>query len=353
MMNPCIQAIGPKPNKMMLLGEAPGAQEEKFGIPFIGPAGKELDRLLEEAGLSSPTLYKTNVFHTRPANNRLSTLFITSQEAKKEPGPFPPITLDGRKMYLHPELVGEMDRLAAEIQEVNPNLIVALGNTALWALTGRGNISSVRGTTLLSAWPSPRKLLPTYHPSAILHQWELRAITVADLMKAKVQAEFPEINRPKRLIEINPTLTDLVAFIAALGDYEFLAVDVETRNGQITEIGFASSATYALVVPFVRGHNAHYWASPQEEVQALQLVKCILQSSVPKILQNGAYDIQYIIRTWKFYPRNVLHDTMIRHHSLYPELQKGLGFLGSLYTDEPSWKLMRNKKDTVEKRDDE
>jgi hypothetical protein len=196
-----------------------------------------------------------------------------------------------------------------------------------------------------------RKLLPTYHPAAVLREWSLRTIVVADLMKARVQSEFPDIRRPSRKVTINPTLEDLTQFLSTLDHAPALATDVETRNGQITCIGFAASSSAALVVPFVRGFKDSYWTET-EEVQALRLVRAILLHPVPKIFQNGLYDLQYIWRTFRVAPKNCIHDTMIKHHAMYPEMQKGLGFLGSLYTEEPAWKLMRTK-DTQEKRDDE
>lgn len=267
-----------------------------------------------------------------------------------------PLKLDNRLHYLHPNFYPEIERLHKEIEECNPNLILACGNTALWALTGRQNISSLRGTTLISSTlsTSQRKVLPTYHPAAVLREWSLRTIVLADLMKARIQAEFPEVRRPQRSITINPTLSDLREFIgSSLPSASALATDVETRNGQITCIGFAVSSSEALVVPFVRGFKESYWETPEAEAQALRLVRAILLHPVPKIFQNGLYDLQYIWRTWRVAPRNCIHDTMLRHHAMFPEMQKGLGFLGSLYTEEPAWKLMRKTKDTEEKRDDE
>lgn len=379
--NPCITSRGPTPAKILILGEAPGATEERQGIPFVGASGLELERMLQEAGLNPAEIFMTNVFQTRPPQNRLASLMMSSGEYKTLAKPAPtssfagapsssapgsiattpwavsgatPIQVEGKKSYLNPEFLPELRRLHEEIDRCNPNLIIALGNTALWSLTGRGNISSLRGTTLASSMLSvERKILPTYHPAAVLRQWDLRSIVVADLMKAKAQAEFPHINRPTRIIEVNPTLRDIEHFLSSLDSASLLAADIETRNGQITEIGFAPSKDSALVVPFIRGYKDHYWSTLTEEVSALSLCKAILQHPIAKIFQNGLYDIQYIWRTWHFAPRNCLHDTMLRHHALYPEAQKGLGFLGSLYTDEPAWKMMRNKKDTQEKRDDE
>lgn len=356
---PCIQAIGPKPNKLMILGEAPGAEEEKFGIPFVGSAGKELDRMCREIDFPLASAYKTNVFWTRPINNKLETIFLPQADWKAQNSslvPSLPFRIDNKTHYLPPAFQSELTRLREEIEAVNPNLIIALGATALWSLTGRQNISSVRGTVLQSSVSSTsigRKVLPTFHPAAVLRQWDLRTIVQADLLKAKRQMEFPEVRRPARQILTDPTLQDLRAASFAFQQANILAVDVETRLGQITEIGFASSPQFAVVVPFIKGFNENYWKTAAEEIEALRIVKAILQSPVPKVFQNGLYDIQYIWRSWRFPPRNCAHDTMLKHHALFPELQKGLGFMGSIYTEEPAWKLMRLKKETEGKSDDE
>lgn len=321
--------------------------------------------MLREAGWNPGSLRFTNVFETRPRDNDLRHFTISSKNWKAlssstsdSPSTTypPPMTLDGKKLYLHPNLLPELSRLHQEIDSCNPNLILALGNTALWALMGRQNISSLRGTMVhATSLPtqSQRKILPTYHPAAVLRQWQLRPIVVADLMKARIQAEFPEIRRPPRSIIVNPSLACIRTYLQSLRPDDPLACDIETRLGQITEIGFAQSPNLALVVPFIKGFNTNYWLSSVDEAEALHLVKRLLQSPCPKLFQNGLFDLQYIWKTWHFTPRNVAHDTMLKHHALYPEVQKGLGFLGSLYTSEPAWKLMRNKRDTMEKADDE
>jgi hypothetical protein len=70
------------------------------------------------------------------------------------------------------------------------------------------------------------------------------------------------------------------------------------------------------------------------------------------VLQNGLYDVQWLWRKLGMPVRQFTEDTMIRHHSMYSELEKGLGFLGSVYTDMPSWKAMRKRSDEMEKSDD-
>src|SRR5829696_2057019 len=74
---PCIIPIGPKPAKMMLLGEAPGEREEKEGLPFVGASGNELRQMCREAGIDFDQTFRTNVFHTRPPGNKLQHFFLS------------------------------------------------------------------------------------------------------------------------------------------------------------------------------------------------------------------------------------------------------------------------------------
>jgi DNA polymerase I-like protein with 3'-5' exonuclease and polymerase domains len=69
----------------------------------------------------------------------------------------------------------------------------------------------------------------------------------------------------------------------------------------------------------------------------------ICELNVPKVFQNGLYDIHFLWRKYGIAPARCEHDTMLLHHALHPEMLKGLGFLGSLYSTEPAWKLMRPK----------
>ena len=74
-------------------------------------------------------------------------------------------------------------------------------------------------------------------------------------------------------------------------------------------------------------------------------VQRILNLPCPKITQYGLYDIQHLWRRMGITPRNATEDTLFVHHALQPEMQKDLGFLGSLYTNIGEWKSMRKRKD--------
>lgn len=187
------------------------------------------------------------------------------------------------------------------------------------------------------------KVLPTYHPAAVLRNWAYRPIAVVDFMKAKRESAFPEIIRPERQVLVSPTLAEIAEWLTRQA--HAYAVDIETGAGQIKCIGFARSRSDAICIPFVDllRLGGNYWVTQAEELIAWQYVQQLLARPVPKIFQNGIYDLQYILRMG-LRPTMCYEDTMLLHHSLYPELQKGLGFLGSVYTGEASWKLMNRHK---------
>jgi DNA polymerase I-like protein with 3'-5' exonuclease and polymerase domains len=138
-----------------------------------------------------------------------------------------------------------------------------------------------------------------------------------------------------------------------LSEARLLAPDIETLNGQIRCIGFARSAEDVLVVPFVaRLSGGSYWGDEGDELRAWACVRALLESEIPKVGQNFLFDLTYLSRVG-IRPRNCLHDTMLLHHVLFPEMQKGLGFLGSVYTNESAWKLMRRHKGEEELKKDE
>ncbi|MFG2634445.1 UdgX family uracil-DNA binding protein [Streptomyces sp. NPDC048362] len=138
--------------RLLLVGEQPGDQEDRQGKPFVGPAGKLLDRALAEAGLDPAEAYVTNaVKHFK----------FTRAEPR------------GRRIHKAPSL-REMSAcgpwLAAELAIVRPELIVVLGATAGKALLGSSfRVGEVRGTLLeREIHGRAERLLPTVHPSSVL-----------------------------------------------------------------------------------------------------------------------------------------------------------------------------------------
>lgn len=347
-----VRPSGPCPAPILIVGEAPGEQEAMAGVPFIGPAGDELRRMLRQASIDPSTVRFTNVFSTRPPNNKIEAFCGKRAEVGKDYN-LPPLSTGN---YVHERYLPELVRLRAEIEECDPKLIIAVGNTPSWALIQRTGIGRLRGSVFPCELSKPRSVLPTYHPAAILRDWSLRTITVQDLIKAQryVTTGF---SVPSRQLWLEPTLDEVRAFFhRELQDRNpaLLSFDVETFGGTVTCIGFSTRRESALTVPFYdpARPDRNYWPTLEDELSAYRMVKDVLESDIPKLGQNGLYDIQYCYR-WGIRVRNYLHDTMIKHHSMYPELPKGLGFMASIYTDEAPWKLLRARGKGNFKQEDE
>ena len=353
--------------KIILVGEAWGRHEERFAHAFVGPSGVELARMLAQVDIA-PELEAqwpseldmirhwkqvkdkcdidlANVFDLHPESNNISLCFTSSKEGITSL----PALKAGH--YLRPDLLFHLEHLWQKISEARPNLIIALGNTASWAVLGESKITSIRGTVRMS----PRlhcKVLPTFHPANLFYEggWKGRPVILADLAKAKKEAEFSEVRRVERYITIEPSLDDIIAWLNRPAD--FYAVDIETFGGQISMIGFARSAGDAIVIPFLDKQSPtwSYWPSIEDEMQAWSLADALLKRPVPKVFQNGIFDLSYLLRAG-LRPVMCNEDTMLLHHSLYPEMLKGLGFLGSIYSNEVAWKQMRTKGNNL-KRDE-
>lgn len=368
---------GHRAPSVLFIAEAWGADEERLQAPLVGSSGKEFFRMLFEVWndiepelitkcislmggdawvyhrdqwLQSAKIGLTNTLAFRPQGNNLKTLCKTKKEMPKDYSRSAMI----RGGYLEPQYLPELDRLCQEITTVNPTMIVALGNTALWALRDELNIGSVRGTITTTLFPREYKCLATYHPQAVQYNWPLRPIVIADLMKVKRESRTREIKRPKRNIIINPTLGDLERWFSKRSLYH--AVDIETKNRQIEMIGFARSRDDAIVIPFIdyKSPNRSYWRDLMEEIAAWEIIenRSLNNNNIKKIFQNGLFDLQYIL-PMGIKVRNASEDTMLLSHSIFPEMPKGLGFLGSVFSNEPAWKLMRLKSDTEENKRDE
>lgn len=378
---------GPRPCRILFVAEAWGEQESMTRQPLVGESGKEFWRMLgeawpnvapdlhaealamhaygnawvktREAWMEAAGIAKTNVFAFRPQNNKLESISGSRKEVEAEAAAMGakydwPSYKPGQ--YIRPEFMGELLRLDEEIAGFRPNLIVALGNIACWALLRETNIGQIRGTIRQSREIAGRrwKVLPTFHPAAVLRQWAWRPLVVGDLMKALRESASPEIARPRRQIMVKPTLEEVRAWIDQTLDTRppYVACDTETARGQITMVGFARSRDDAMLTPFSNMQAPwDYWPTAWEEEAAREAVNALLASPIPKIFQNGMYDFQYLRREG-FELNACTEDTMLLHHSILPEMRKGLGFLGSVYTDEPAWKLDRLVKADTEKRDE-
>lgn len=299
---------------LALVGEAPGADEERLGRPFVGSSGRLLDQMLAQAGISRGECYITNVSKVRPPSNNFVAMYYDDPK-----GRFPKsILLDAR------------EQLNKELRAIQPKVIVALGSEALKALTAHTSIKMYRGTMIDKFG---LRVLPTYHPAYLLRgMYEERPIVEADLKKAYRQALHPYVP-PTYFIE-RPSFNQVMTFLGTCPPR--VTIDIETVNNRIRCIGFAWSKFDAISIPFMWGRS-HAWTADQETEILHAMDRFLRNPHIEKVVQNLMYDATIMAREFGLHIVNVVMDTMLSQHLLYPELPKGLDFQSSIYTDHPMY----------------
>lgn len=308
----CLMGSGTRKSRLMLIGEAPGAREDEEHKAFVGPAGKLLDQLLEEAQVRREDCYITNVAKCRPTGNRTPT----RTEIKTCVG-----------LYLE-----------EEIRRVSPDLIVLLGNSALQGVAGRSGIKKHRGTPI-----AVDKILcfPTFHPAAALRN---------PYLEPEIRADFRRIGRllrgeasegPATKVRIIQRRSQLNALAKLLSLQSEIAFDLETftfdngvrlkgkpvvsglqewheEHSVIACISLAWAPGESAVVPLF--HERSPWQDPGA---VLRKLKPILENRACKfIAHNGKFDCRWLAAHGVFV--NLTFDTMLAAHMLDENRSKGL-----------------------------
>lgn len=171
-----VLGVGTLDAKIMFVGEAPGGEEEIQGEPFVGPAGQLLTKMIQAMGLKRSDVYIGNIMNWRP---QLPTINGREQVGNRPPS--------------QEEMVYCLPFLRAQIEVVNPDLLVALGSTAAQGLLGIGSfkaLGEIRGK-----WRdfAGKPLMVTYHPSYILRNQSNRSKRMIweDLLKVMEKAGLP------------------------------------------------------------------------------------------------------------------------------------------------------------------
>lgn len=313
---------GPPSSPFVIVGRDPGAHEERLGRPFVGPSGKLLDALLERASLKRGDFLVTNVVGVRPP-------------------------LDEWHNHKAEDIAAGLKRLEELLGAAPRRLIVALGQQAFNACASAGipdldendpSITEARGYLFQGPFGP---VLPSFHPSACLYQWHPNARLLAlDLEKAARLvrgSRTPNGERQELVLQgLDEGLVKLFTNQNFFTRCDLLAVDIETTPElDIACIGFSADPALGVCVPL-----------PLDDAG----VKEALASPVPKVFQNGQFDVT-VLRRHGFEVNGELHDTMLMWHALEPTLagrreskkvakrtEKSLRFLASVLTDEPFWK---------------
>lgn len=321
---PVVYGDGPSDADILILGEAPGREEAEKGRPFVGKAGNELDTHLHRAQILRRAVYITNVIKERPDNNKISE-FIKLRS--------------GSLSWMSEKAEKYLDYLRREIAEVNPNVIVPVGNVAMWAVANLGSgITKWRGSILESTMFPGKKVIPTIHPAAPLHgKWLWRYSIQVDLIRVRKESQFPEFRLPNRHYIIEPNFRETMEYLEMLKKEDIIAFDIEAdkKSQQMTCISFAPNENEAISIPFVEGANLYF--PPDQELEVMKSIGELLENDKKIIAHNSSFDTSFMLRRYGIKTRNI-EDTMVAHAVFLPDLQKSLAYLTSVYTKMPYYK---------------
>ena len=330
-LGPTVYPIGPTTAKIMLVGEFPGEQELAKGAPFAGSQGFELGKMLMEAGIFKDSCFSTMVVRNRVRANNIDNLMASTKSRITSEH-----TLFQGK-YVTKQVLDGVAALKKEIELVKPNVIVALGNLALWALTGEWGVNKWRSSEMNSILVPGQKVIPTIHPGIINVQWKWRTLAVHDFKRVKRESEYPEIINVNYDFVIDVDYSRVQEYLYSLwhsakleGKGYKVSVDIETRAGHISRIALASSSSKAISIPFMYAGNSEGLYTLREEAEIIISIWVLFQECTI-IGQNFNYDAQYILRHWCFQAPHTVQDTMIKHHSLFSNMEKNLSYLSAMY----------------------
>lgn len=315
-----IPASGSLDAKIVIVGEAPGADEERVGKPFVGRAGGVLETCLHSAQLTKGEVYLTNTIKVRPYKNLIDPYW-------KERGGFSEKSQEW------------LDDLRKELWNHPAKIIVALGRIPCSALINRHDITKIRGYLFPCSMKGleSKIVIPAIHPAATLRgNYLWRHYIAHDLAKARKLSVIPNPQIDSSEIAIPTTIEEIDRWTQEILDQQIFAFDIEVANYEMSHISFSWDHSHAVVFSL----NPWYWTE-QEELHIMRQIARILESShSTKITQNGIFDRQFLWQKCRIFVRGRCEDTMIAHSLQYPDFEKSLGFLASIHTNRPYWKDM-------------
>jgi len=316
-----VGASGPSDAKLMIVGEAPGADEVREKAPFVGAAGRLLTKYLAVNGIRREDCYVTNVVKCRPPGNnyhRLAERGVSERDY--------------------------VDLLADEIRSVKPNCILALGSTAARVLSGHSAIGKWRGSVctnrLVDGGP---KVVIAPHPAAVLHPQDpeqdsifanpgiLEHVIAMDVGRAWRLSHEPSNPTVQPTLSFKPTLRQVEDYVTACLDLKRFSYDIETYPPSVIRcLGLAHSPDNAMCIP-LRNGLSNAWSVDDERILWAILRRLFNAPGVQKFAQNENFDLSYLV-PFVGYPLSPRFDTMLAHHLIATDLPHDLDFITSTYT---------------------
>jgi uracil-DNA glycosylase family 4 len=331
-----VGAEGPLDAKIVLIGEAPGAEEEKQGKPFVGGSGQLLNQVLSGAGIDRSRCYVTNIMQVRPPSNNFASFYEDSKRQN-------PSSL----------LLAGLERLRGELSRLQPNVIVPLGAEPLRAVTGLHSIEKWRGSILSSPFG---KVVSTYHPAAVLREYKLRPILQLDAKRVATQSVFADVRIPQHTFHVDPSFDKVISWLRAIQKGQLISFDIETIGNLVRCLGIGISRHEAMCIPFMsspyrfrpgeignllsdtpgsQSQMSSHWKEDEEYVILQELDRILSDPEIEKTAQNYPFDSTRLEKQFGLVVKGLRLDTLLGFHCCYAELPKGLDFLCSIYTDVP------------------
>lgn len=314
-----VYGTGPMNPDIMIVGEAPGKTELQQDKPFVGKAGRELDRLLKNAGIERSRCRVTNVIKEMPDKRSNFVSFGNNVQ-----------TSDKYDKY--------EQMLYKEVQQVDCDVIIALGNVPLYALTRKQKITKRRGS-VYDPDRFDKKVVPTVHPSYLLRikyvprMAYMKYSAIYDLVKAKDIAEG-NYEEPDRNLHLEPSFTEAMSFLNGIDS--LTGVDIEVTNEEVDCISFSPSKSESMCIPFLKDRK-DYFTAPQEMEIWKKIAEIMESQEIKCVGHNLTFDCSFLLRKLGINSRN-LEDTMIAQATILPTFPKKLAYVASIYSKIPFWK---------------
>ncbi|MBU6232261.1 hypothetical protein KGP36_06530 [Patescibacteria group bacterium] len=306
---------------LIVIGEAPGAEEDIKGKPFVGPAGGWGKYGLRESGINVNSAHFMNVINCRPPSNDIASLDALDAIEKCRPG---------------------FEQELRELHTRGVETIIAWGATAMHALGIEGPIGKNRGSVYeVKVAGKDFIVVPTFHPSYIMRGMKKEEPTWFNDMAKALDIATHGWHPPKENFQLFPSIEWLekeTKRLCSMKKKPQLAVDIETAFGQIVVVGIASSSEDAFSVPFFGKGMISYWKNG-DFGRARSCLSRLL-STCPTLFQNAPFDVSWLVRAGfvTLDAIDIRDDILLAHHAIHPELPHNLGYIVSVYGATPYWK---------------
>lgn len=316
----CIFGEGPKNADVMGVGLGPGSTENKYGHPFIGRAGKLLDKILAFIQLDRKKIYISNVIKCKPPGNKPS-----SKEIKTC-----------------------IQYLKEEIKTVKPKVIFAMGEVACNALINKKKMGPIIGKIYPLVWDSSIPVVPCIHPAALLYKGAANKdpqadsdgtlklftkgfLTLKRFLKGELinQSDYGEYNISPTLKEALYAITEAMVKKLYTLDFETNGLDPFKHNAKIKCASITTEERKSVVIPWEK----EYWGEGWPRI-VIAMRKLLLDPTVTLNAHNTDFEyrwsVKHILQGKQV--KNQLSDTMLMHYLLWdykPHALKNLAWEAS------------------------